>query len=267
MLMNPSDHSQAHRRWLLTTWLLLILTGALTTSLLRAPLVLSGAMPIVLVAHMIGGAMIAITAIGYLALARTPHRWWRVSLVAGAALSGWFAHRSFAPLATTSHGAVAAFAAVTLADVNFQALAGNNSSPPAWIPRLARIGVVLVFVQVALGAGLRHHLVALTWHLVTGGLAAMAVLAPAVATIQHQSTPIGDKQAARSAIATIVAQATLGVLVLFMMLIGPPNAGTWITITVAHVLVGTLTLLAVSRFSSVLRRDRYAKSLTEVRRE
>jgi hypothetical protein len=262
--MNRSDHPQRHPHWLLSAWLLLILTGALTTSLLRAPLVVSGAMPFLLVVHTIGGGAITIIAIGYLVLERMPHRWWRVALVAGAGLFGWFVHRSFAPPVTATHAAVAAFAVIALADVNFDAPTGNPSRPPTWISRLARIGFVLVFVQVAVGAALRHHLATLTWHLVIAGLAAMAVLASAVLTIQHQSAPIADKQAARSAIAAIVVQASLGVAVLFMMLIGPPNAGTWIGITVAHVVFGSVTLFAVGRFSHLLDRHRHIERLGDV---
>lgn len=263
-MSRPDPHP--HHRWLLAAWLLLILTGALTTSLLRAPLILSGLMPVLLVAHMIGGAATAAIAIGYLTVFPSSRRWWGVTAVAGAGVCGWFAHQSLAPLVTASHAAIAAFAIIPLADLNVQAPPANDSRPPSWISRLARIGFVLVFLQVAVGAALRHHLVALTWHLVVGGLAAMAVLAAAVVTIQHESAPIANKQAARSAVATIVAQAALGVAVLFMMLIGPPNAGAWITITVAHVVVGSLTLLAVARFSHMLHRDRHIEPLTDVRR-
>jgi len=254
---------QAGGRWLLAAWLLLILSGALTSSLLRAPLVLSGVMPILLVSHMIGGAAIAIIAIGYVAAGPTPARWWRVTLVIGTGILGWLAHRSFAPLPTASHAALAAFATIALARVSFESPANDNPSPPAWIPVVARIGFVLVFVQVAAGAALRHHLIALTWHLVIGGLAAMAVLSAAVVTVQHQTATMAEKQSGRFAIGAIVAQASLGAAVLFMMLIGPPNAGTWIAITVAHVVVGTVTLLAVGRFNSVLDRQRRAKQLTD----
>ena len=224
----------------------------MATSLLRAPLVLSRVLPTLLVAHMIGGGAIAIIAIIHVALARTSHRWWRLTLVAGTGVFGWFAHRSVAPFPTASHAALAAVATIALTEVHDEAPASNNLSSHRWIAIVARIGFSLVMVQVAVGAALRHHLIALTWHLVIGGLAAMAVLAVGVATIQDQSSTVAEKQTARSAVAAIVTQASLGVVVLFMMLIGPPNAGTWIVITVGHVVVGSLTLLAVARLNRLV---------------
>lgn len=257
--MNASDHPKPHLPWALAVWLLVILSGALTTSLLRAPLVLSGTTPIVLVSHLVGGASIALIAIG-VALSRRPHRLGRVSLVAGVAVSGWLAHRSFAPLTAATHATLASFATIALADISVGALTRSDLPPRTWMSVLARAGFVLVFVQVAAGAALRQHLIGVTWHLFIGGLAAMAVLGAAVTTVQHQITTIAEKQAARSAIAAIVVQASLGVAVLFMMLVGPPNAGAWIGVTVAHVVVGTLTLVAVGTFNDALGRHDLANA-------
>ncbi len=251
------------RRWILVAWLLLIVTGALTTSLLRAPRVLSGVLSIVLVSHLIGGAAIAILTIADLLLARTPHRWWRLTLVAATAAFGWLAHRSFVPLLTASHAALAAFAAFALTELNGEAPTDHDAAPRGWISILARIGFGLVVVQVAVGAALRHHLIAFTWHLAVGGLAAMAVLAAGEVTIQHRSSRPAEKRAAISAVAAILVQAALGVTVLFMMLIGPPNAGTWIAATSGHVIVGTLALLAVGRFNHVMHRHPHATRRSE----
>ena len=251
--MTTSDHTKPRGPWVLSGWLLVILCGALTTSLLRAPLVLSGVLPIVLVSHVLGGALMAAIAIGQLTVARPSRCWWRVTLIAGTAVCGWLAHQSFAPLTIASHATLAAFAILALTGVDVGALASIDSRPRPRISVLAQVGFVLTVVQVGAGAALRHHLIGLAWHILIGGLAAMTVLGAAAATLQHQTTSSAEKQAAKSAVAAIVAQASLGVAVLFMILIGPPNAGTWIGVTVGHVVVGSLTLLAVARLHGALR--------------
>jgi hypothetical protein len=248
--MNPSDHPKPHGPWILAAWLLVILSGALTTSLLRAPRVLSSVMPIVLVSHVVGGALIAAIAMGHLAVARPPGRWWRLPLIAGTGVCGWLAHQTLAPLTTATHAALAAFATIALADLNVETSTSSDTNPPTWMSVLARIGFVLVFAQVAAGAALRHHLIGVAWHLVIGGLAAMTVLGAGAAAVQHQITPIAAKQA----IAAIALQAFLGVAVLYMVLLGPPSAGTWIAVSVGHVVVGSVALFAVGRFKSALGR-------------
>jgi hypothetical protein len=207
-----------------------------------------------MVSHLVGGALVAFLAFAYVIRAR-PIRWWRVLLVAATAVTGWSAHRSFAPLTTASHASLAAFATLALAGTGSSALASTPSSRTSRTRKalVARVGFGLVFVQVAAGAALRQHVIGLPWHLCVGGLATLAVLGSAFAVVHdEEDTTTSEQRAARSAIAMLLVQVSLGVTVLFMILLGPPNAGSWIGITVAHVVVGSLTLLAVSTFARVL---------------
>jgi hypothetical protein len=239
--------------WTLIAWLLLILSGGLMTSLLRAPLVLSSVMSILVMFHLIGGAILAMIAVGLISVSGGT-RWWRVLLVAATPMCGWLAHRSFSPDAAAAHAAVAAFATIALARFP----GGTRTDRPhphperRWATVLSRVGFGLILVQVAAGAALRHHVTGLAWHLFIGGLAAMAVLGCAVPTTQDERMSRPERRAAASVIAVIVVQVSLGTAVLFMILMGPPNAATWIATTVAHVLVGSLTLLAVGRFMWLL---------------
>ena len=248
--MNTSDHLLRRVQWLPVVWLLLILSGGLMTSLLRAPHVLSTATPIIALMHVLGGTGVAAIAIARLVFVQRPARGWRVAMVAGTVVCGWFAHRSFVPLVAASHAALAAFALVAIA--NFSAETAEDSSPPAptWTLILARAGFGLTFAQVAAGAALRQHLIGLTWHLLIGGLTAIAVLSAAMATIYRQNTTGRVRLAARVAVAAVLVQASLGMAVLFMILIRLPDATSWITLTVAHVVVGSVTLVAVGRFAA-----------------
>lgn len=254
MLMNTEVDRKLRGSWALAAWLLMILSGALMTSLLRAPLVLSSVMPILVMLHLVGGAVIAIIAIGRLIYARAVTRWWRVLLVAATPVCGWLAHRTFSPHLAATHAAAAAFATIAL--VGFRRGPRTDRAHPArrWATFLSRAGFILVLVQLAAGAALRHHVIDLPWHLFIGGLATMAILGSAVPTTQDQQTTVAEKRAAISVIAAIVVQVSLGTGVLFMMFLGPPNAATWISATIAHVVVGSVTLLTASRFMWLLGR-------------
>lgn len=253
MLMNTLAHRKPRGSWALGVWLLLIVSGGLMTSLLRAPHVLSSVMPILVMSHLVGGAAIAIIAIGQLIYAKGMRRWWRVMVVAATPLCGWLAHRSFSPRDSATHAALAAFATLAFAGFGRGTRTGRAHSARRWTEFLSRVGFSLILVQVAAGAALRHHLIGLAWHLFIGGVATMAVLGSAVPLTQDQQATLPEKRAARAAIAAILAQVSLGTAVLFMILMGPPNADTWITATVAHVVLGSLTLLAVCRFMCLLR--------------
>lgn len=252
MLMNPEIDRRLRGSWALAAWLLLILSGALMTTLLRAPLVLSSVMPILVMSHVVGGAVIAILAIGRLIYAGAVTRWWRVLLVAATPVCGWLAHRTFSPHLAATHAAAAAFATVALVGFRRGPRSDRVHRARRWATVLSRAGFILVLVQLAAGAALRHHVIGLPWHLFIGGLATMAVLGSAVPTTQDQQMTLAEKRAAVSVIAAIIVQVSLGTAVLFMIFLGPPNSVSWITATVAHVVVGSLTLLAVGRFMWLL---------------
>jgi hypothetical protein len=254
MLTNTIGNRRLRRPWALVAWLLLIVSGGLMTSLLRAPLVLSSVMPILVTLHLAGGAAIAIIAVVQLIGARELTRWWRVLLVTVTPVCGWLAHRSFSPYTAATHAALAAFATLALADFPRGTGTDRAHSGRRWATVLSRIGFSLILVQLAAGAALRHHVIGLPWHLFIGGLATLAVLSSAVPTTQDEQMTKAEKRAATAVIAAIVVQVSLGTGVLFMLFLGPPNAATWISATVAHVVVGSVTLLAVGRFMSLLTR-------------
>jgi hypothetical protein len=115
----------------------------------------------------------------------------------------------------------------------------------------ARFALGLVAAQVMAGALLRHQQLGLLWHLFVGGLAIVALLAPAVAVLQDPAAAIVERRAAQWAVTAVVTQVALGVSVLLMILVGPPSVTAWLAATIAHVTVGTLTLLAAVRFAAV----------------
>ena len=224
-------------------WTLSILSGAATTALLRAPVGGPAIASVTLTAHTVAGAAIGAAVVWHLARSRTPRAQLASSLVAAAVASGWLASRFFTPFTVAGH-TIAAFAPL--------ALFVENARPLAWKTLGARIGSALLLLQIALGALVRHHLVGLVWHFLVGGLAAIAILVPAVAVTQDESAFIVEKRAARWAIAALLTQALLGAALLMMVAAGIDNLPLWRATMNAHVLVGTLTLLAAAAFSHVL---------------
>jgi heme A synthase len=123
----------------------------------------------------------------------------------------------------------------------------------SWQASVAGVGVVLLILQIALGALVRHHLIGYGLHLLVAGLTALAILVPAVAVSQEPGATAVLKRAARLAIATLLVQLSLGVAVLFMILTGTASVYGWLLTTVAHVVAGTITLLAAASLAQVLR--------------
>ena len=251
MTINMSHRVNPEVPWVVVLWLVLIASGASTTGLLRAPLATTGVVPVVLSGHVAIGAVTGVFALVHLVRARRRRQVWRMALVAAAVACGWFASRSFAPVTVSGHAALSAFATLALAGGTTDAAhlhAGAFATAAGWTWKavVVRIGLGLVLLQIALGALLRHHLIGLTWHLLAGGLTALAILVPAVAIVQDPSAPIEPRRAARWAIASLLAQVSLGVAVFFMILVGTATVELWLATTIAHVTVGSLTLLAAA---------------------
>ncbi len=240
--------------WMVVAWLLLIASGAFTTVLLRAPLGHPGLSPAMLRSHMVVGAALGLIIVVH--LLRTPQRKQAtpIALIGAAIVAGWLASRSFAPLTVAGHAVLAAYAiGALLAPFGAPSSTGASThSPATWTAWTARLGFVLLLVQIALGALVRHHLMPVVWHLLVGGLAALAILVPAVATTQESLATADERVAARWAIASLLVQVSLGVAVLFMILIGTPGTLIWLVTTASHVVVGSLTLIAVAMLTRVL---------------
>jgi hypothetical protein len=239
---------------MLAAWLLIIVTGATTTGLLRTPVGGGGLGPRLLVIHAAAGAVVAaIVAIRLLRL-RTPGGTALAVAIGSVIVTGLSSSRSFAPPTVATHAAVAALGAAVAAAMPrvtpAAARSGGAGAPGlSWRAAAARLAFGLMLLQVVLGALLRHHLVGLGWHLLGAGLAALATLVAAVAVAQEQSATAVERRAAVWAIESLLIQVTLGLGVLALIFISTPNAYVWLFTTIAHVVVASLTLVATLRLA------------------
>jgi cytochrome c oxidase assembly protein subunit 15 len=116
------------------------------------------------------------------------------------------------------------------------------------VRRLAMAGVVVVMIQLVLGAAFRHGATGIEPH-IAGAAAVAAVIGLTVARILK--TASRDRYLRRPAIAAgllLVAQIVLGVLAYLARLASadaPQPVEPMISLTVAHVVVGALTLISV----------------------
>lgn len=235
--------------WTTLAWIGLIVSGASTTGLLRAPVPHPSVIPFIYQSHRFAGALVGVFGLTQLIHpAGNGRNWFGAALISGTVVLGWLSTASLEPRAVVAHAFMAALATVSLSSAASEA--PLNAAPPRarWITVSAHLAVGLVAAQVAVGAMLRHQQIGLTSHLLVGGLAVVVLLAPAVAILQDPGARAVERRVARWAITAVVVQVALGVAVLLMILIGPPSVATWLAATVAHVTVGTLTLVAASRF-------------------
>jgi hypothetical protein len=254
--MNMSHRLNSDVPWMVVAWVILIASGASTSGLLRASVGIAGVGSAMLTAHIVSGAALGGMIVNHL-LRRHTAQLWPVAWIGATIALGWLASRAFAPVVAAGHAAVAAYAIVALAGIADAAPSpvANSQPPRSWKGAAARVGFVLLLVQIALGALLRHHLISIVWHVFTGGLAALAILVPAVAITQDAPLS-GERHAARWAITSVLVQVSLGVAVLFMILVGTPGVLAWVATTVSHVVIGAVTLLAAARLARVLRTGR-----------
>ena len=233
-------------------WVVLITSGASTTGLLRAPLTNPSIEPATYQFHRLAGTLVGLLALTQ--LIRHRHRngwtWLGAAIITATVALGWMS-TSLEPRTAAAHAFTAALGTVALSSVA-SAPVGSSASVPGhrarWLLVSAQLAVGLVCAQVAVGAMLRHQQIGLSSHLFIGGLAVLALLAPAVAVLQDAATPAVERRAAHLAITTAIVQVALGGAVLLMIVIGPPSVASWLVATVAHVTVGTLTLVAAVRF-------------------
>jgi hypothetical protein len=207
--------------------------------------------------------------IGHLVRAQAASRLLPALFVTATFVCGLFVIRSFEPPTSAAHAALAAYAALALASTGASGLNGGlvmgGRRGRSWQASVAGAGVLLLILQIALGALVRHHLIGYGLHLLVAGLAAAAVLVPAVAVGQDAAATTVLKRAARLAITSLLVQLSLGVAVLFMILTNAANVYGWLLTTVAHVVAGTITLLAAARFAHLLRARAAAETVRTTR--
>jgi hypothetical protein len=251
MDMRPRRSPRA--RWIVLAWLLTMTSGALAASLVRLPTSIPGNRSLWFLAHGVIAVAIGSAVIGHLVRAHANRRLAPALFVAATFVCGLFVIRSFEPLTSAAHAALAAYAALALASTGTGGLSGGGPGGRSWQAPVAGAGVLLVILQIALGALVRHHLIGYGLHLLVAGLIALAILVPAVAVSQDEGATAVLKRIAMLAIASLLVQLSLGVVVLFMILTGSANVNAWLFTTVAHVVAGTITLLAAASLAHALR--------------
>jgi len=239
--------------WIAIAWVVLIISGASTTGLLRAAVTNQSVVPFAYQTHRFAGTLVGLLGLAQLIRIGRHNGWtWLgAALVAGTVALGWISAASLEPRTVAAHAFVAALATVALSSLESTPLGSSVSAPARrarWVAVSLQIAVGLVCAQVALGAMLRHQQIGLTSHLLVGGLAALALLAPATAILQDAASPAVERHAAQWAITAVIVQVALGGAVWLMIVIGPPSVASWLAATVAHVTVGTLTLVVAVRF-------------------
>ena len=263
MNMDLSPHPRQRARWIVLAWLLTMTSGALAASLIRLPTGIPGNPSLWFLAHGVIAIAMGSAVIGHLVRAHATGRLTPALFVAATFVCGLFVVRSFEPLTSAAHAALAAYGALALASTGAGGMSGGipigRPGGRSWQASVASAGVLLLILQIALGALVRHHLIGYGLHLLVAGLTALAILVPAVAVSQDPGAAAVLKRAARLAIASLLVQLSLGVAVLFMILTGTANVSGWLLTTVAHVVAGTITLLAAARLAHGLRLFRTAR--------
>ena len=259
--MDVSLHRSPRTRWIVLAWLLTMTSGALAASLVRLPTSIPGDASLWFLAHGVIAVAMGSAVIGHLVRAHAGAR--RLPALFGTAtfVCGLLVIRSFEPLTSAAHAALAAYAALALASPGTSGLTGGRS----WQASIAGAGVLVLILQIALGALVRHHLIGYGLHLLVAALAAVALLVPAVAVGQDAGATPVLKRAASLAVASLLVQLSLGIAVLFMILTGTANVYGWLLTTVAHGIAGAITLLAAARLARLLRTHPAAETVSTAR--
>jgi hypothetical protein len=245
------------RGWIVSAWLVLIADGAATTGLLRTAIPGGVNVPaLALPVHYLLGAGLCVLTIGVLIRSFEMVRWLATACVVATGVLGWRTLRGFDPRMAATHAFLAATGAGALTSlITRHASRPSHSSTEErhrpWIGRISRAGVFMVIAQVAIGAGLRHQLIGVEWHLLFAVLASLAILVPAV-TVMNDAALDDRRRAARWVVWAIVTQLSLGAAVFVMMLVGPPSPIAWLTVTVAHVTLASVTLVVATVFAHLV---------------
>jgi hypothetical protein len=232
----------------------MVLMGAAATGLLRAPIAASfDVRRVLLVAHEWVGACLALVTI-VAVVRRHRLRVLATGLIVLTAVSGWWSTRMLSPIAGALHAAAGATATVSVAAaLAVSAPLSASARDAAWVRRVAQTGLALMVLQVAVGAMLRHQLVTVEWHMLTGGLGVLMVLVAAGAVVYNADAPESHRRAARWTIAVTLAQVALGATVFVLIVMGAPSTSAWLASTIAHVTGGTVTMLVLLAFIVALR--------------
>ena len=124
----------------------------------------------------------------------------------------------------------------------------NNPSEPSSLPALSGFAVTVVMVQLLLGAGYRHGAIPIGWHIGGAVTVLFVIAATSVAVYKNHS---GDRYLMRPVLmmcTLLLLQIGLGVGAYATRLASvddPQPLEPMVSLTVAHVVVGALTLASV----------------------
>ena len=121
----------------------------------------------------------------------------------------------------------------------------------------ARLAPPLVLLQLGLGVLYRLRMSGVLLHLAGAFAASLLVLSVATIVLQQASMPAPLRRAARAAVAAVLAQVALGIVLLFLAPLGMASSAAWLAANFGHSVVGALTL-AVS-VAMAVRIDHYAR--------
>jgi hypothetical protein len=115
-----------------------------------------------------------------------------------------------------------------------------------WLPPL-------VCTQVAMGAAYRHGQWGVLPHLAGAMIVAFLLVAESVLLLQHAADHSRLRNAARLALVTVLIQVSLGVADYLVRLLDFQDTTTWFALSLAHVVVGSITFAASIYLAVVIR--------------
>jgi hypothetical protein len=253
-MLRPQIHRLAAKAVYLA--LLAILTGAFVTSqnISSGPPAPPGVHPLA------GGATVFLLALILCCVFSSPSCRRLRGLITGTFVLGLATAASFGLPLLHACLAQVFFAAVVCLALRASISPENGTQPfgarrwPA-IPRLAGVTLVLVMLQVFLGAAYRHKALSVMPHLGGALLATLAVLGLSAFVLQSLPDHPVLRSAAVTTLTITLIQVTLGMAVFLMMLLDADTTLAAVISVVAHVLSGALMLGASAVLAIQIRRS------------
>jgi hypothetical protein len=113
----------------------------------------------------------------------------------------------------------------------------------------------LVLIQIVLGTMYRHTLTSVFWHMGGALVVSLVTLVGSMVVIQHYPAHRALKNSATALISVVLTQVAFGVVAFTLQLLDTGNALALETVTVSHVIVGSLTLASSLVFGIEVQRS------------
>ena len=115
--------------------------------------------------------------------------------------------------------------------------------------RAALAGPPLALIQIVFGVLYRHKVISVLLHMAGALVVSLLTLIVCVAILQ-QLTPSGPlKNSATAAMTVVLTQVSLGIAAFVMRLLDADTGGLFLSVTILHVTVGSLTLAATAQLA------------------